>query len=288
MDMAEMNEATEHDGDDGVAGNGKSKAGRDRRSILSIMRSRAYIYELIRRRGAPSVNALKEIIYPTYDPKNPRSQGASSVPDLDKHMRGERTVTNQMLNLASQIPIQAAARRVFEIGPEEDQGNVPLWAIFEDRFEEFDDIIESGLRLSKPGSDLGLSRADRVALLFLPADQWRQLRTSPGVAVGPNLAQRAYDAGYFAADILRLATAIAFWRLCLRGADEWGPTEVLLDWLVIGPYAGVVANLGISEEMRDLLRMIAEDHHIQQGNVTAAARALTRFGTDGQRADPFG
>ncbi|WP_230945984.1 MULTISPECIES: hypothetical protein [Burkholderia cepacia complex] len=288
MKMAGMNKTTEHDGDGGVAGDSKSKAGRDRRSMLSIMRSRAYIYELIRRRGAPSVNALKEIIYPTYDPKNPRSKGTSSVPDLDKHMRGERAVTNHMLNLASQIPVQATARRVFEIGPEEDQGNVPLWAIFEDRFEEFDEIIEAGLRLSKPGSNLGLSRADRVALLFLPADQWHRLRTTSGVAAGPNLAQQAYDAGYFIADVRRLAAAIAFWRLCLSGADEWGPVETLLDWLITGPYAEVVANLGISEEMRDLLRMVAEDHHIQQGNVAAAARALTRFGTNGKRADRFG
>ncbi|MGE6493781.1 hypothetical protein ACW9FB_11910 [Ralstonia mannitolilytica] len=283
--MDEMSGSTKHGNGDSVASQGKSKAGRDRRSILSVMRSRAYIYELIRRRGVPSVNALKEIIY---DPENRKSADPPSVPDLDKHMRGERTVSDQMLNLASQIPIQATARRVFEIGPEEDQGNVPLWAIFEDRFEEFDDIIESGLRLSTLGSDLELSRADRVARLFLPADQWHRLRTTSGVAAGPNLAQQAYDAGYFIADVRRLAAAIAFWRLCLRGADEWGPVETLLDWLITGPYAEVVANLGISEEMRDLLRMVAEDHHIQQGNVAAAARALTRFGTNGKRADRFG
>ncbi|WP_230205435.1 hypothetical protein [Burkholderia cenocepacia] len=283
--MDEMSDSTEHGNGDSVASKGKSKAGRDRRSILSVMRSRAYIYELIRRRGVPSVNALKEVIY---DPENRKSPDPPPVPDLDKHMRGERTVSDQMLNLASQIPIQATARRVFEIGPEEDQGNVPLWAIFEDRFEEFDDIIESGLRLSTPGSDLGLSRADRVARLFLPADQWHRLRTTSAVAVGPNLAQQAYDAGYFTADVRQLAVVIAFWRLCLRGADEWGPMETLLDWLITGPYAEVVANLGISEEMRDLLRMVAEDHHIQQGNVAAAARALTRFGTNGKRADRFG
>ena len=285
--MTEMTDPNKVDSEDGAEG--KHNAVRDRRSLLNIMRSRAYLYELMRRTNVVDVGKIrKAVLLEGGDSVSSRSLAETWNPRFDRAINGNLVITEQVLNQVSQKKRLASARLVHEVGPEENGGNVPLWAIFEDRFEEFDDIIESGLRLSKSGSDLGLNRADRIALLFLPADQWHQLRTSPGVAVGPNLVQQAYDAGYFAADVLRLATAIAFWRLCLHGADAWAPIETLLDWLMVGPYAGVVANLGISAEMRDLLRMIAEDHHIQQGNVTAAARALTRFGSDGKRADPFG
>ncbi|MGR3909245.1 hypothetical protein Q3A80_19595 [Burkholderia sp. SR8] len=282
----EMTEATESNREEG-AGN-KRKAGRDRRSLLNVMRSRAYLYELIRRTNVADAGELKRaVLSEDGDSASALSLAVTWNPRFDRVINGNLTVTELLLKQVSQKKRLASARLIHEIGPEEDQGNVPLWAIFEDRVEEFDEIIESGLRLS-PASDLGVGRVDRVALLFLPADQWHELRTSSDVAAGPNLAQRAYDAGYFTADVRRLATAIAFWMLCLKGADEWGPMETLLDWLMTGPYTRVIAQLGISEEMRDLLRMIAEDHHIQQGNVAAAARALTRFGTDGKRADPFG
>lgn len=288
MGMAERNEATENGGEGEAANKPKSNAGAPERPILSIMRSRAYIYELIRRRGVPTPNALAKVMYPKIDYGKPESRGTDTVPDLSKHLRGERAVSEQMLNMASQIPVQATARRVFEIGPEEGGNNVPLWSIFEDRFSEFEDIIESGLRQSRQGVDTGLKRADRVALLFLPADQWHQLQTNSDVAAGLNLAQQAHGAGYFKADVRRLAAMLACWRLCLQGPEEWGPTETLLDWLITGPYAQVLANLGISVEMRDLLRAIAEDHHLGRGNVAAAARALTRFGGGDKRIDPFG
>lgn len=267
----------------------KRKAGRDRRSLLSVMRSRAYLYELIRRTDVAGVGELKDaVLSEDGDSASALSLAVTWNPRFDRVINGNLAITELLLRQISQKKKLASARLVHEIGPEEGGSNVPLWAIFEDRFDEFDGVIELGLRLSKLGSDIGLSRSDRIALQFLPADQWHQLRTSSDVAMGPNRAQHAYDAGYFSADVRRLAAAIAFWRLCLRGADEWGPMEALLDWLMIGPYAEVMVNLGISEEMRDLLRMIAEDHHTQQGNVAAAARALTRFGADGKRADPFG
>lgn len=266
---------------------GASNAGRDRRSILLVMRSRAYIYALIRRTGVRSVNALKDTVFPLSNPLKGVQRGSvEAQPELDKCMRGERGVSVAVLNLVSQTPDLATARLVFEIGPEEDGDNVPLWAIFEDRFDEFDNIIESGLGRS----DFGLNRMDRVAHLFLLSEQWSKLRTSSDVAAGSNLAQEAYDANKdnFMPQVRRLAAAIACWRLCLQGADEWGPMETLLDWLLIGPYKQLLADLGISAEMRDLLRMIAADHHTRQGNASAAVRALTRFGSDGNRTDPFG
>jgi hypothetical protein len=285
--MAEMTDANKVGGEDGAEE--VHNAGRDRRSLLNIMRSRAYLYELMRRTNVVDAGKIRKVVLlEDRDSVSSRSLAETWNPRFDRVIKGNLVITEQVLNQVSQKKRLASARLVHEIGPEENGGNTMLWAIFEDRFEEFDDIIESGLQLSAQGLDIGLSRTDRVALLFLPADQWNQLRTNADVAAGQNLAQHAYDARYFTADVRRLAAAIAFWRLCLRGADEWAPIEALLDWLMVGPYAGVMANLGISAEMRDLLRMIAEDHHIQQGNVTAAARALTRFGADGKRADPFG
>lgn len=272
---------------------GKSNRGRDPRSLLDIMRSRAYIYELIRRTNVRSVNALIEAVFSVeYDPKNPNSKATSYDPGFNKHMKGGRTVSDQLINQVSQKEHLASARFVFEIGPEENGTNVPMWRLFEDQFDEFDAIIEMGLALSKQGSDIGLSRVDRVAQLFLPTDQWRELRMDSAVADGENLTEASYEAGYFTRDLRRLSAAIACWRLCLQGADDWGPMEALLDWLLIGPYAQVLADLGISLEMRDLLRMIAADHHARQGSATAAARAFTRFGLDvdvnGKRADRFG
>lgn len=249
------------------------------------MRAATWVKELMHKTGA-TPTGLRDCVMP--------AESASGIPlestsgaRFDRYLRGIKVPSPEIREAVYRDPKLAYTRQVYDFGPLEDGVSVPLWMLFEDRHDEFWPVIESVIG---NGADRA-EPVDKLASLFMPADQWRRIRDK-------NL--WLYDAGSPIPSTLNaegavpklktLAAVFALWRLCLRDDRDVAPMGYLLHALLAGPYRGVLDALSIYEPFCLYVHAFAVEHYMQRGQLDAAmsafAELLPENRTDNVRAKP--
>lgn len=246
-----------------MAGSTSNKGGRPKSRFLDWLRTRAWMAYLKKTLPAQTDNALKEKLE-THGFTFPVSKYLAGV-DFPKQTT--RTLVGKLKRLER-------ANLVYDIGPEIDGENVPLWRLFEEVTAEFDEIINTELSRSGKAFHAG-DRVGLVGQLFLEPNQWQAIRTQDEIVFeADNPVQQAAAEGRFVPDLRTLAVVIACWRLCMLSDDGVAPMEYLLQCLLAGPYKPLLDEHQIHVQITHLVKLLAVEHYGMQGNWDAADAAF--------------
>ncbi|MBU9658429.1 hypothetical protein [Burkholderia cenocepacia] len=249
----------------------KLKGGRPKAKYVDWLRTRAWLAYLRSALDCATSNALK-------DELEDLMSGEFEFPVV-KYMNAEDFPDAKTRQRVGEIAGLKQASRVYDIGPEVDGENVPLWQLFEAGYTEFGEVIETGLTYSGKPS-LGGDRIALIGQMFLPPEQWQAIRAQDAFTFeADNPVQRAADHGDFTPDLRTLAAAIACWRLSMLSDDGVAPMEYLLQCLLAGPFKPLLDEHLIHAQLTHLVKLLAVEHHGMQGNWDAADAAFAGLAT---------
>ena len=243
-----------------------NKGGRPKSRYLDWLRTRAWLAYLKKALMAQTDNALKERL----------EQHGFTFP-VSKYLAGVDFPKQATRKLVDKLKGLQRASLVYEIGPEVDGENVPLWRPFEDVTAGFDEIIDTGLSRSGKAFQAG-DRVGLVGQLFLNPGQWQAIRVQDEIVfTADNLVQQAAAEGGLSPDLRTLAAVIACWRLCMLSDNDVAAMEYLLQCLLAGPYKPLLDEHQIHAQMTHLVKLIAVEHYGMQGNWEAADAAFGKL-----------
>ena len=244
----------------------KNPGGRPERFQIDEMRTIAWCLDLERRTGK-TANGLRTALLNMHT-------GSSADKYLefrfDRFENGQNVPTSKKLDQIDSLDKAKESRKVFEIGPEEQGRNVPLWELFEDRHEKFWYAIEEVIPQFPPNiRGAHFSRIDFLAELLMEEAQWKAILSNANFQhQDDNPVMQSWNEHRFKAEWKLLAAAIALWRLSMLVREGVAPTTYLLHCLLAGPFKPLLEGAGIHAYACSLIRLLATQDRLSKGQIT--------------------
>lgn len=260
-----MNERDKTDKTNG--GNLGRKTGRLVRSFLDEMRTIAWVNYLKEQTGA-STDGLNKSLFPKH-----HQMGV----EFRKYINGENSPNRVTLNIVNQHPLASKSRDLFDFGPDDKGEHASLWMLFEERHDEFWQVIDNAI--PKNATCSGNAHAWRIDLLaeqFMSADEWQALNNGGKFQFqSDNPIQASLERRNFEPSWKLLAAVIALWRLSMQNDEGVAPMEYLLHCLLAGPYKKKLEEYGIYRHICSLIKTISVQHHMVHGREQDALQTFS-------------
>ncbi|MET3124473.1 hypothetical protein AAKU67_004088 [Oxalobacteraceae bacterium GrIS 2.11] len=238
-----------------------------RPAIINSMKAAAWVTDIKRRANIESDRALL-LVVPTLKGMKVR---------FGRYLSGIHLPSPKIQNAVHEYPPVKNSRLVYEFGPEENGDFVPLWMLFQDRYDEFWVVIEDVVQLNGAGGEAEhIGRVDSVAHFFFPPDTWQDIRKNRRYSFELMNQIPAYmESSQIKPELKFLAAAIALWRLSMLVREGEEATEYLLHGLLSGPYVKVLEIHGIYEHVCRLVHALAVRHYLMLGNTDIASKVFS-------------
>jgi hypothetical protein len=260
-----MNKSDKKDKTSG--GNLGRKTGRYVRSFLDEMRTIAWVKDLMEQTGIKTTNGLGSLAL---------SINGSVEFRFDRYLAG--TIPDPVvLDTLDQHPKTAKSRDVFYFGPIDKGEHASLWMLFEDRHDEFWQVIDNAIPQNATYSgNTHTWRIDQLAEQFMSADEWRALNNDGKFQFqSDNPIQASLERRNFEPSWKMLAAVIALWRLSMQNDEGVTPMEYLLHCLLAGPYKKKLEGYGIYRHICSMIKTISVQHHMVHGREQDALQAFS-------------
>ena len=244
----------------------KNLGGRPERFYIDEMRTIAWCLDLERRTGK-TANGLRTALLDMHT-------GSSADKYLefrfDRFENGQNVPTSKKLDQIDSLDKAKESRKVFEIGPEEQGRNVPLWELFGDQYDHFWNAIDEVIPQSPPDCRAAHCwRIDYLAELLMEEAQWQAILSNANFQhQDDNPVVQSWNEHCFKMEWQLLATAIALWRLSMLVREGVAPTEYLLHCLLAGPLKPALEGLGIHAHVCELIRFLSIQDRLSKGQIT--------------------
>ncbi|NIF86882.1 hypothetical protein [Burkholderia sp. Cy-637] len=256
----------------GLSKSKPTQQGQKPRAIFDGMRTQAWVADLFRRTEAKGYAALNRTLFGHEGTKKmPTKTPAKNVPKLtwSRYGSGDRTPDEAAIKLVEQHPLAAGARRVLEIGPEENRDNVPLWRLFEEQadFARYLDemLYEQGIPHTT------VSRTQAVLHVFAEPAAWAAAsQNSTLVWEKKNLISQSAKSRLFTPTLYGFSLALAGWRYAMADRHPTEALQFLVICLLKGPAEPVLNRHGILDRMRDLVEAMAIEYHLSRQDLPSA------------------
>lgn len=235
--------------------------GRPKRTLFDEMRAAAWVKELESLTGW-TPNGLREFMV---------KKGERDI-RFDRYLFGGTTPDQAVLTAVHQDLQLAPAEAVHSIGPVEDGEHVPLWLVFEDRYDEFWSVIGEVIPL-RPYGDTHAGRIDQLAEKFIVASKWKALTEEGSFGFTLEDVSNNSTSG-FKARLIVLAAVIAMWRFSMLLRERVAESECLVHWLLAEPYRDLLKKHKIYEQLCTLVRAYAVDYYSSTNDLQAACEVF--------------
>lgn len=214
-------------------------------------------------------NKLKTTLQNIFAQKPANKDGIPEFEFRNFH-KGTKTPNKMTFDQIDELEGASDSRQVFEIGPEEQGRNVPLWELFGDQYDHFWNAIDEVIPQSPPDCRAAHCwRIDYLAELLMEEAQWQAILSNANFQhQDDNPVMQGWNEHRFKMEWQLLATAIALWRLSMLVREGVAPTEYLLHCLLAGPLKPALEGLGIHAHVCELIRFLSIQDRLSKGQIT--------------------
>jgi hypothetical protein len=263
----------------------KDKGGRPRRTLLEIMRTRAWITYLVQNTGASSFRALDnalfvppglKVVLKTYKEKN-------NLPTIRwrRHAGGNSSPDETQLKLVERRELGKGAMAVFEHGPREGNEIIHLWCVFEMNLEAVWKPIEAVYNDLPEWRRRGVPFSKMVEWMahsLVPANKWKKLNfKDPATHPKVNAVVTACQGKHFTPSLKYLAAAMAMWRIALHRGESMAQMGYLIHGLLAKPCKDLLSEHGIYSQFVMAFNQMEIYDLIQRGELDLAKKQLAKL-----------
>ena len=232
--------------------------GRPKRTPLDKIKAKAWFAAIKRCSGATSAYSVGNLFNAVVDKR------------FDKYVRGVMSPNAKTLkDVYKKFP---CTRAVYEIGPDSQNGNAPLWIALAGSMEKvweilvrFDPELE---KMRQAGAPIA-TRVQRIKYAVVPRDTvlpggyavdrypMDYIAWSKGLEL--NILARLYEEGAFTVSMDQLVAVIAMWRLTMFIGDSTMEMSYLMAGLMPKALKDLLGPYDVDEDVKVFIRQIEKD-----------------------------